>query len=583
MARIRKVTISNFRGIKRLSWLPSEGINCLLGPGDSGKSSVIDAIDKCLIARRNTQFTDADFNSLNVQEEISIEVTIGELEDELLNLDIYGKYLRGFDASTSSIDDEPASDTETVLTLKLTVGSDLDPSWSLVSERADAQGESRFLTWEDRRRLAPTRVGATAAYHLGWRRGSVLNRLSSEQADYSLVLAESARKARATFGDAAQNQLSATLGVVEETARNLGIPLGTGLKAMLDAQSVSLSGGTISLHDTDGVPLAGLGSGSIRLLITGLQREAAGLSKITLIDEVEHGLEPHRIIRLLGSLGSKADDHPLQVFMATHSPVVVRELSGSQLFVIRPTAANHEILPVGTSNNIQGTVRLYPEAFLASSVIVCEGASEVGLLRGLDEYRASSGHDSLNAMGTALVDCGGGDANRIFNRAAAFQRLGYHAAVVRDADLTPTVKVASDFVNGGGKIVAWRNGRALEDELFLSLSCDAVAELISRAIELQGKQVIDSHIRSSTDNGMNLQSILAERDSGSFAAESRNALGRAARKKPGWFKTLSFMEDIGREIVGPDLAGSNDGLASLIDSIFTWAISRETQDQTSVN
>ena len=325
MPRIRKVAISNFRSIRRLTWFPSAGINCLIGPGDSGKSSVIDAIDKCLIARRTTEFTDADFYCLDVQKEISIEITIGELEDELLNFDKYGLYLRGFDAHTSCLDDEPASDTETVLTLKLTVGSDLDPSWSLVSERADAQGDSRFLTWEDRRRLAPTRVGATAAYHLGWRRGSVLNRLSDEQADYSLVLAESARQARATFGNAAQDQLSATLGIVEQTARKLGIPLGNGLKAMLDAQSVSLSGGTISLHDADGVPLIGLGSGSIRLLIAGLQREAAGLSKVTLIDEVEHGLEPHRIIRLLGSLGAKAADRPLQVFMATHSPVVVRE------------------------------------------------------------------------------------------------------------------------------------------------------------------------------------------------------------------------------------------------------------------
>ena len=57
-----------------------------------------------------------------------------------------------------------------------------------------------------------------------------------------------------------------------------------------------------------------------------------------LIDELEHGLEPHRIVRLLGSLGAKGESPPLQVFMTTHSPVALRELAGSQLFVVRPPA-----------------------------------------------------------------------------------------------------------------------------------------------------------------------------------------------------------------------------------------------------
>ncbi len=66
MARLRKIEIRNFRAIKEFSWLPSPGINCLIGPGGSGKSSVLDAIDACLGgARRNMQFTDADFHNLD--------------------------------------------------------------------------------------------------------------------------------------------------------------------------------------------------------------------------------------------------------------------------------------------------------------------------------------------------------------------------------------------------------------------------------------------------------------------------------------------------------------------------------------
>jgi hypothetical protein len=37
------------------------------------------------------------------------------------------------------------------------------------------------------------------------------------------------------------------------------------------------------------------------------------------------------------------------------------------------------------------------------------GASEIGLLRGLDLYRLDQGNASLAALGVALVDCGGGE------------------------------------------------------------------------------------------------------------------------------------------------------------------------------
>ncbi|MDF5953311.1 AAA family ATPase [Pseudomonas aeruginosa] len=48
MARIRRLIISNFRSIQALDWVPAPGINCLIGPGDSGKSSILDAIDLCV-------------------------------------------------------------------------------------------------------------------------------------------------------------------------------------------------------------------------------------------------------------------------------------------------------------------------------------------------------------------------------------------------------------------------------------------------------------------------------------------------------------------------------------------------------
>ncbi len=571
MARVRKIEIANFRGIQRLVWCPAPGINCLIGPGDSGKSTVLDAIDLCLGARRNVQFSDADFFGLDITTSISITLTLGDLDDSMRTLESFGSFLRGYRADTGIVEDEPSAATEVVLSLNLTVASDLDPSWTLISDRAAQQGIVKSLAWKDRLALAPTRIGALADFHLGWQRGSVLNRISEERADASAALVKAARDARSVFGDQAEQQLGEALGIVTATAQELGVHIGAQAKALLDSHSVSFGGGTISLHNETGIPLRSLGIGSTRLLVAGLQRKAADKASIVLSDELEYGLEPHRIARFLSSLGAK-EAEPLQVFLTTHSPVALRELSGGQLLVLRSGSHGHEARPVGTDDGMQSTIRLYPEAFLAGSVIVCEGASEIGLLRGVDLFRLDQGGVSLAALGVALVDCGGGEPDRPYARAAVFQSLGYRVMVVRDDDKKPTSAIEQAFIQNGGAVVAYRAGRALEDELFGSLTPSACQRLIGYANELHGDLIVE-HLRTVSNNTLTFQQVWDEIQSTSaLSAESRAALGQAARiRKAGWFKSISWMEDVARTIVAPDLHLCDPGFRALVDQIFGWA------------
>jgi putative ATP-dependent endonuclease of the OLD family len=564
VARIRFIDIRNFRCLKEFSWAPSPGLNCLIGPGDAGKSSVIDAIDYCLGARRSISFSDADFHGLDVSEPISITITIGELEDALKSMEAYGPYLRSFNAETNAIDEEPETGRETVLTLRLTVKNDLEPVWTLVSDRAEAQGQARYLTWADRLRLCPTRIGAFAENDLAWRRGSVLTKLSDEKAETSGALAEAARTARNAFGDIAEKQLSATLGIVAETARELGIDVGKSPKALLDAHSVSFSGGTISLHSEAGVPLRGLGTGSTRLLVAGLQRKAAKQATVILVDEIEHGLEPHRIRRLLHSLGAKEKVPPLQGFLTTHSPVVLREISAEQLTLLRRSNDKHTALPVGSEPDVQGTLRRFPEAFLAASVLVCEGASEVGLLRGLDQYDTAKGETSLSALGVELVDAGGCD--HIYSRADAFRSLGYRVTVLRDDDKRPDAAVEAAFIAGAGPIHRWRDGWALEDELFDALPDNAITALLDYAIKLHGKDLVGDHIKSTSNGKVDLVGC-----QGKITPAVRTALAKAcATKAAPWFKNVTAMEHIGREIVGPIYKQCDEKLKKIVDGVFAW-------------
>lgn len=41
MPVIRQLEILNFRVVRQLKWSPSPGLNCLIGPGDTGKSTVL--------------------------------------------------------------------------------------------------------------------------------------------------------------------------------------------------------------------------------------------------------------------------------------------------------------------------------------------------------------------------------------------------------------------------------------------------------------------------------------------------------------------------------------------------------------
>jgi len=571
MARIRRIEIANFRGIQHLVWCPIPGINCLIGPGDSGKSTILDAIDLCLGARRNVQISDADFFALDITAPISITLVLGDLGDSLSTLEGFGTFLRGYHAATGIVEDEPSAGAEVVLCLNLTIASDLEPSWTLISDRAAQQGLVKSLAWKDRVALAPTRIGAFADYNLGWQRGSVLNRISEERADASAALIKAARDARGTFGDQAEKQLGEALGIVATTAQELGVHIGAKARALLDSHSVSFGGGTISLHNEGGIPLRNLGVGSTRLLVAGLQRKAANQASIVLSDELEYGLEPHRITRFLGSLGAK-EAAPLQVFLTTHSPVALRELSGGQLFVLRLGPHGHEVRMVGIDNDIQSTIRLYPEAFLASSVIVCEGASEIGLLRGLDLHWIEQGGVSLAALGVAMVDCGGGEPDRPYARAAILQSLGYRVMVVRDDDKKPTPAIEQAFLQSGGALVAYRAGRALEDELFGSLTPAACQRLITYAYELHG-DLIHEHLRTVSNNTLTVQAVWDEiQNTNVLSVPSRTLLGQAARiRKAGWFKSISWMEEVARTIVAPDLPLCDPGFNALVHRVSGWA------------
>jgi len=132
------------------------------------------------------------------------------------------------------------------------------------------------------------------------------------------------------------------------------------------------------------------------------------------------------------------------------------------------------------------------------------------------------------------------------------------------------VTLASEL--GDVTVFEWRDARTLEDELFLSLTDAAVERLIRRAIEHHSEELVNEHIKSVSQTAKDLNGIAAEMLEGDISVATREILGKAARtRKAGWFKSVTWMEDIARDIVGPDLADADAGFRTIVENLFTWA------------
>jgi len=395
--QIRHIAISRFRGIRSLDWYVNGRLLCLVGPGDSTKTTILDAIELALVPRSYVPFSDADFYNADTNEPLSISLTIGELPEELLVDDKCGLYLRGY-RSGEGIKDDPEDGWEAVITVRLQVASDLEPQWELVKE---SNPEAKSLSWRDRERLGVARLGDNTERHLTWSRGSALSRITDKNTSAGPTLAQAHRAANAAIAGASLAELEDAAAKAKQAALAFGVDT-LPLRPGLDTQSLSFGSGALSLHDERQVPLRATGLGTRRLIGLAIQQTSLGPDAIVLIDEIEHGLEPHRIRRLLRKLrddhfpseeGEEQGSGQGQVIMTSYSPTAIMALPIEQLRFVKSTngVTTIEQVASGVRDTVQSVVRKIGHALLARKIIVCEGKTEEAVCRILDDYWAERG------------------------------------------------------------------------------------------------------------------------------------------------------------------------------------------------
>lgn len=566
--QLREINIQNFRGIASLCWRPTSPLTCIIGPGDSGKSTLLDAIE-AVLSSRWSQFSDVDFPAGDLTKTIQISATVGHLPSEALRESRFGFHLRGWSPS-GGVNDEPQEDDEPVVTVRLTVDASLDPVWELVTER----NEPRALSQRDRSLFGVVRLGGDAERHLTWGQGSALSRLSAEREQASAVLTQAYRQAKDHICLGGLPALDGVAETVRGEARKLGAYTGKVFTAGLDTQRTVMTLGSLGIHD-DGVPLRLSGLGTRRLAALAVQKMSIPNGAIILIDEVEHGLEPHRIRRALKvlreTLGIGDPSKVGQVFLTTHATTSIVELACDQLAICRRNNGSSELRTPSTT--LQALVRRAPEAFLSRKVLVCEGKTEVGLLRGLRDYwLVRNDGEPLETLGVIFADGNGGAA---VPTAQSFASLGYNTSLLRDSDVPLTEKQSKSLQSLGVTVFEWDGSCSLEQRLFLDLSTEGVCKALELAFSLRGESAVLDAIRTELGSLQGGGSSISEWVlpawivPGRSELDVRKAIGKVANEQE-WYKYIDPAEKLGLILASDLVGGVKSSIASTLELVEAW-------------
>jgi len=564
--KIRKIAIRNFRGVKELDWsLPKADIFCLIGKGDSSKSTILDAIRYAFHPQWNLTLSDSDFHQCKLAESIVIEVTIGELTEEFCSLNKYGQYLRGWDAAVLKLTDEPEDHLESVLTVQLAVDKDLEPKWTVICDR---HPDGVPFKQADRNKVSVGLIGAYSEKQLSWATGTALAKLTEAQS-LNELLANASRTARASLDadrPVSLKNFDAAAERSQDIAKQLGVPVSNAYKAHLDLASINLKVGGLALHDGD-IPLRQLGLGSRRMLLCGIQKMGLEEGHITLFDEVEFGLEPHRITRLIKHV---REDKRGQYFLTTHSPTVLRELTVNDLYIVHSKAGIVRVIPAYCegllAHEAQGRIRSSAEAFLSKKVVVCEGATEVGFLRGFDDHQFAKGKDPFSYHGVSLLNACG--ASKIKALAEAFKLLGYEVCVVADGDAEKQFSPAheAELRAKGISVHVWTDKLSLEQRAFQDLPWVSVIASVKLAQTIPSLTAYDN-VRSKYQKPLD-EDVTKWEDS----ADLRKAIGNAA-KGSDWFKDITrgdlWVQAICAAFDDADFLKTD--IATKLAQLWTWA------------
>ena len=388
-ALIRKLTIQRFRGLESFDWHPQPGINVVLGGGDFGKTTVLEAIALLLSPSNAAVVSESDYWQRDSTQEFVIEaiMTLQEATGIGSQRNFSWPWAwNGQDAvapSASEEDDLPAPD-DPVYRVRVRGTTELELVWEIVQPHDDADHFSVAV----RRKIGLVRLSADERNDRDLRLvyGSALDRL----------LADSALRARIgkhvsdlDLHDSLNQQGKEAIKKLDERMIEAALPRDHKL-GLTTSQGLSIGAliGLLATKNGVSLPLTSWGAGTRRMTALEIASSTEKEASVTIIDEIERGLEPYRLRKLIKVLRERHS----QTFLTTHSPVAIACAGQAHLWYLDSKgdigALPHEKIGPQQPRD--------PETFLARVAVIAEGPTEVGFLRFLLE----------KAFGTEPLDYG---------------------------------------------------------------------------------------------------------------------------------------------------------------------------------
>lgn len=151
---IRQLTLRRFRRFANFTWFPQPGINCLIGPGDGGKTTILEAIGRATSAAPASAASEHDYFRRKSEAGFEIELLIGDLSPELKGA-FRPPALWGWQGPGKELRTAPIEGADAVLRILVRGTPDLETEHRVIAPN----DEELYLSVDKRRLLGLCRVG----------------------------------------------------------------------------------------------------------------------------------------------------------------------------------------------------------------------------------------------------------------------------------------------------------------------------------------------------------------------------------------------------------------------------------------
>jgi putative ATP-dependent endonuclease of OLD family len=535
---IYQLTIERFRGIAALSWKPGRGVNVILGGGDVGKTSILDAIGLLLSPTNPTTVPDTDYFARDVEAGFLIEAVFSLAGAGAINYQIKPSWpwkWNGSEAVVPTIDgDETVG--EPVYRLRVRGTEDLELAYEIVQPDGNVDVFSVIL----RRAIGLVRLSGDDRNDRDLRlvQGSALDRLLADKNYRSRLASELAKTdVKNELTDSAKDVLKALDLVFQQRSLpgklDLAITGGQGLS--ITALIGLTANRTASDRDDVQLPLASWGAGTRRIATLAIAEQNQGEAPITLVDEIERGLEPYRQRSLMNQL----QEGRSQVFVTTHSLPAISAASKAAIWYVDQGG----IIGSLEADKIAVHRKNDPETFLARLAIVAEGVTELGFVTTLLERALGS---SLQQYGIHVSEGGGHETTLILLEALSKGGLRFGGFADNEGKYPTRWKSVEDKLEK--LLFRWISGcveeniiNALPDDNLEALIIDPLEEKTGARLRTLADRlrVTDKDFQTiKAEAGANLKALIIAAATGSVPPDKQSERKQYQAHGQMWFKTV---------------------------------------------